>query len=44
VSIVRLHRFPGWVLPIAGGLLFAALLGVWHTSALWFFRTVGVGI
>jgi hypothetical protein len=44
VAIVRLHRFPGWVLPCAGGLLFASLLGVWYTSGLWFFRTVGVGI
>jgi Family of unknown function (DUF6529) len=23
ITIVRLHRFPGWVLPSAGGLLFA---------------------
>ena len=44
VLIVRLHRFPWWVLPTAGGMLFASLLGVWWTSALWFFRTVGVGI
>jgi len=44
VTIVRLHRFPRWVLPAAGGLLFAALLSVWYTSALWLFRTSGVGI
>jgi hypothetical protein len=44
VLIVRLHRFPRWVLPTAGGLLFATLLGVWYTSALWFFRLVGVGL
>ncbi|MGH3030529.1 MAG: DUF6529 family protein [Gaiellaceae bacterium] len=44
VLIVRLHRFPVWVLPTAGGLLFAALIGVWYTSALWFFRLVGVEI
>jgi hypothetical protein len=44
VTIVRLHRLPRWVLPTAGGLLFAALLGVWYTSALWFFRTFGLGI
>jgi hypothetical protein len=44
VLIVRLHRFRWWVLPSAGGLLFAALIGVWYTSALWFFRLVGVGI
>jgi uncharacterized protein DUF6529 len=44
VTIVRLHRFPRWVLPSAGGLLFAVLVGVWYSSALWFFRTIGVGI
>ena len=44
VLIVRLHRFPGWVLPAAGGLLFAFLLAVWYTSALWLFRSVGVGL
>lgn len=44
VLIVRLHRFPRWVLPLAGGFLFATLLGVWYTSALWFFRLVGVGL
>src|SRR5262245_26885503 len=43
VLIVRLHRFPGWVLPTAGGLLFGILIAVWYTSALWFFRLVGVG-
>ena len=44
VLIVRLHRFPYWVLPTAGGLLFGTLIAVWYTSALWFFRTIGVGI
>ena len=37
-------RFPAWVLPLAGGTLFAILLGLWLTSSLWFFRNVGVGI
>jgi hypothetical protein len=32
----------GWVLPFFGGLVFAALVGVWSTSALWFFTTSGV--
>ena len=44
VTIVRLRRFPAPVLPIAGGLLFAVLVGVWYTSALWFFRLVGVDL
>jgi len=36
-------RFPDWQLPLAGGVLFAILLGLWLTSSLWFFRHVGVG-
>jgi cytochrome c553 len=38
VTIVRLHRFPRPVLPLAGGLLFAVLIGVWYTSAVWLYR------
>jgi mono/diheme cytochrome c family protein len=38
VTIVRLHRFPRPVLPLAGGLLFAVLIAVWYTSALWLYR------
>jgi mono/diheme cytochrome c family protein len=37
VTIVRLHRFPRPVLPLAGGLLFAVLIGVWYTSAIWLY-------
>ena len=44
VLIVRMHRFPTWVLPLAGGLVFAALMGAWWTSSFWFFRLVGEGI
>jgi hypothetical protein len=40
VTIVRLHRFPRWVLPTAGGLLFAILIGLWYTSSYWFFTNV----
>jgi Family of unknown function (DUF6529) len=39
---LRLKRAPGWVLPVAGGLLVALLTGLWLTSALWFFNTSGV--
>jgi mono/diheme cytochrome c family protein len=38
VTILRLHRFPRLVLPVAGGLLFATLIGVWYTSALWLYN------
>jgi mono/diheme cytochrome c family protein len=37
VTIVRLHRFPRFVLPVAGGLLFALLIAVWYTSAVWLY-------
>jgi mono/diheme cytochrome c family protein len=37
VTIVRLRRFPMPVLPVAGGLLFAVLIGAWYTSALWLY-------
>src|SRR5262250_4033552 len=37
VLIVRSTRFAAWVLPVAGSLLFSILLGLWLTSALWFF-------
>jgi hypothetical protein len=41
VLIVRMHRFPGWVLPTAGGLLFSVLVAVWYTSAVWLFSKDG---
>jgi hypothetical protein len=36
------HGLPGWVLPTFGGIVFTALTGLWLTSSLWFFTTVGV--
>ena len=42
ITIVELKRFPTAVLPLAGGFLFVVLIGVWYTSAVWFFRLVGV--
>jgi len=44
VLIVRSNRFRGWALPIAGGVLFSILLGLWLTSGFWFFSTFGSGI
>lgn len=32
---------PGWVIPVAGGLLFTGFVGLWFTSAVWFFRYKG---
>jgi hypothetical protein len=32
----------GWVLPLAGGLVFTVLIAVWLTSSYWYFTTFGV--
>ena len=39
VILVRSRGFPGWALPVAGGLLFAILIGLWLTSSLYFFSS-----
>ncbi len=36
--VVRSGRFPGWVLPLAGGTLVALVAVLWYTSALWYFN------
>ena len=41
VVIVRSRNLPGAALPIAGGLLFTILVGVWLTSGLWFISNNG---
>jgi hypothetical protein len=33
---------PRWAMPLIGGLVFAGLIGLWLTSALWLFSTRGV--
>lgn len=35
-------RLMAWVIPVAGGLVFFALIYVWETSAMWFFQTNGL--
>jgi hypothetical protein len=39
VLSVRSHKLPNWVLPVVGGLVFAALVVIFLTSALWFFTS-----
>jgi Family of unknown function (DUF6529) len=39
---LRVRGLPGWTLPVLGGLVFAALVLVWLTSALWFFTRSGL--
>ena len=43
-KILTLHskRVPGWALPWVAGTLFAVLVGVGLTSAVWYFATIGV--
>jgi hypothetical protein len=38
---LRLRGLPGWALPVLGGLVFAAVMVLWFTSAAWFFSTSG---
>jgi hypothetical protein len=40
---VRSRSYPGWLLPVAGGTLFAVLAGLWASSSLWYFTTVRFG-
>jgi hypothetical protein len=38
---LRSDRLPSWGLPAIGGLLVALLTGLWFSSSLWFFTTIG---
>jgi hypothetical protein len=40
--ILPKRGLPGWVLPVAGAAVFIVLVGVWFTSAYWFFSTYGI--
>jgi hypothetical protein len=42
VVFVHTRRLPGWALPIAGGLLFTAIVVLWWTGARWWFGVEGV--
>jgi Family of unknown function (DUF6529) len=44
VLVVKMRRYPAWVIPTIGGLLFTAIITIWYTSALWFFTTVDAGL
>jgi hypothetical protein len=34
---LRMHKLPGWTLPILGGLLAAVLTGLWFSASFWYF-------
>lgn len=40
--LLRSTRSPAWVVPVAGGLLVTLLTGIWLTSSLWYFTTIGL--
>jgi hypothetical protein len=42
LSLVRRDAMPKWVLAVLGGAVFASLIALWATSALWLFSTQGV--
>jgi hypothetical protein len=44
VLAVRVRGLPSTALPVVGGLLFAALVGIWLTSALWFLTSRPPGL
>ncbi len=44
VLSVRLHGLPDWLLPAVGGVTFAALVGLWTTSSLWFITSRPAGV
>jgi hypothetical protein len=39
--LIRIDRAPGWMLPILGSALFTTILGLWLTSAYWWFHLYG---
>jgi hypothetical protein len=36
--VIRLGRYPRWVLPIAGGTVVTLVAVLWYTAALWYFN------
>ena len=44
VLAVRLHNLPSWLLPVIGGIVFAALVSIFFTASVWFFADRPAGI
>ena len=40
---VRSRSYPGWLLPVASGTMFAVLVGLWGSSSLWYFTNIRFG-
>jgi hypothetical protein len=43
IFFVRDRDHPRWTLPLVGGAVFAVLVGLWATSAAWYFTNVRFG-
>jgi Family of unknown function (DUF6529) len=43
ILVLRTKGYPHWVLPVVGGAVAALLIGLWFTSAYWYFTTVRFG-
>jgi Family of unknown function (DUF6529) len=43
IIFVRSRAYPAWVLPVAGGTLFAMLATLWFSSAFWYLTQVRFG-
>jgi hypothetical protein len=43
IMALKMPRMPNWALPVLGGTVFTAIIGLWLTSSLWFFRNHGGG-
>jgi Family of unknown function (DUF6529) len=40
--ILPKRGLPNWTLPLVGAVVFTVLVGIWFTSAFWFFSTFGI--
>jgi hypothetical protein len=40
--ILPKRGLPNWTLPLLGAVVFTVLVGIWFTSAFWFFSTFGI--
>jgi hypothetical protein len=39
LMVVRIGRYPRWVLPVAGGAVVTMVAVLWYTAALWYFNS-----
>ena len=44
VAVVRSRHFPGWTLPLVGGILVTLIAALWYTSALWYYNDFSLSL